>query len=157
MDGWKLTTECPFVLAPYPEPTGVPMAAAVLVDVRPGRQYEEEERANRSMLHYLMPSRREFLRSGLQPGMPRVKRPTLTRSMWRCWRYPLVGRVRGVRKIVELHAEGRKPDRPPDWRCGYCRLLDDCAIGQAHPPALLLSLSNSGSTHPIIGSRAHLA
>jgi hypothetical protein len=107
------------------------VAGAVFLDIRSGQEHELEERANRFLIALL-----ETLASRVPPAkvvtwyaesqelmVDDIEHPQLEAAARR------VGDA--VRRIVELHHNGRRPGRLAGWRCSYCRLLDDCAQGQA--------------------------
>lgn len=116
----------------YRDPAGGLIAAAILLDVRAGRQYEEEERANRFFASLI-----DTIATGVPPArvatwyaesqevrVDEVGLDSLEAAARR------VGE--GVRKIVRLHHHGQSPERRPGWRCTYCVLLDECSTGQVH-------------------------
>lgn len=116
----------------YRDPAGELVAAAILLDVRAGRQYEEEERANRFYASLI-----DTIATGVPPARAatwyaesqevRVDEIDLDALRAAARR---VGE--GVRKIVRLHHHAQSPERRPGWRCTYCGLVDECSTGQAY-------------------------
>ena len=116
----------------YRDPSQGLVSAAVLLDVRPGRQYEEEERANRFLASLI---------DTLVSGVPPVRAVTwYAESQDVCVDEITEDELQsaahrvgdGVRKLVTLDSRVREPERSEGWRCGHCRLLETCTEGQRY-------------------------
>jgi len=107
---------------------GVPMSSVVLFDVRPGREYEEEERYNRWYAALL-----ELFQVGVAPlrvvtwyaESQHAVADTIDEGKLEAAARRVAG---GVRRMAEL-AEGRPPAINPGWRCRYCPLGESCTEG----------------------------
>lgn len=106
-------------------------SSAVLLDIRSGDPYEEEERANRWYLGLL-----ELLVTGVAPARvvswyPRsqdvfadvISDPVVESSLRRI--------ADGVARIVEMRYQQRGPRVVPGWRCRFCESANDCVPGTA--------------------------
>lgn len=108
---------------------GAVMSSVVLFDLRPGHEYEEEERYSRWYAALL-----EVLQVGVAPR--RV-------ATWYAESQSAIGEdidlakleaaarrvAGGIRRMVELESGSRPPQANAGWRCGNCTLSDECAEG----------------------------
>jgi hypothetical protein len=110
-------------------------AAAVLLELRVGSEFEAEERSNRWLAALL-----ETLKAGVPPARvvtwyAQTQQAFADEIEERHLRTAAVRLGDGVKRIYELQQKGEPPQRLSGWRCEKCERVADCEDGKAYGAA----------------------
>lgn len=120
-------------------------SSAVLLDVRAGHSFEEEERPNR-WYHGLM----ELLATGVVPARVVTwyaeEQAAVAEHLDDDMLEAAMRRVAdAVIRTMDLRDGEREPSVLPGWRCQYCSLINDCGQG-----SVWMSRRGSSAADPVI-------